>query len=64
MTKPAELAEAELIDMLARRYSVHPDVILDGDADVLRRVALLMLAAPQASAPVADDRGNQFMIEP
>lgn len=53
MEKPAELVEAEVVEMLCERYHVTPDEARAMDASVLRHLQILALAradTPQGAA--------------
>ena len=43
MTKPAELAKWELIDGIARRYSISPEAVLEMDVSTLQGIAIVLL---------------------
>lgn len=46
MGKPAELAQAELVEMIAQRYHVLPSAVLAEDASILRHLEVLRLGSP------------------
>lgn len=46
VAKPAELIEAEVIEVICRRYHVLPDVARAADASILRHMAIIDMAYP------------------